>query len=94
MSGIGGILGMRPKPLEGTMIKGSHFDYVHQAWTKDGKYVRCGHPASMNCDCYGKAHEGETANPNDLPTADEEEMAVEPSWSYTAHSVSELMRGR
>ena len=50
-------------------ITGSHYDYVHQAWTQDGKYVRCGHPAAMDCGCYGKLHEGETANPNDLPTA-------------------------
>ena len=44
------------------MIKGNHFDYVHQAWTLDGRYVRCGHPQAMNCDCYGKAHQGEFAN--------------------------------
>lgn len=37
------------------------FDYEHQAWIKDGVYVRCGHPESMNCHCYGKEHEGEKA---------------------------------
>ena len=54
------------------MIKGNHFDYVHQAWTLDGRYVRCGHPQAMYCDCYGKAHQGELANVNDLPTAPDE----------------------
>ena len=36
------------------------FDYEHQAWVQDGKYVRCGHPEDMDCACYGKEHEGET----------------------------------
>lgn len=35
------------------------YDYENQAWVKDGKYLRCGHPESMNCNCYGKLHEGE-----------------------------------
>lgn len=35
------------------------FDYERQAWIKDGKYVRCGHPESMDCGCYGRLHEGE-----------------------------------
>jgi len=35
------------------------FDYENQAWVLNGKYVRCGHPDSLNCDCYGKIHEGE-----------------------------------
>lgn len=37
------------------------YDYNHQAWVKDGKYVKCGHPKSMQCDCYGKKHEGKDA---------------------------------
>jgi hypothetical protein len=37
----------------------TRFDYDRQAWVKDGRYVRCGHPDP--CNCYGKAHEGETA---------------------------------
>ena len=35
------------------------FDYDNQAWTKDGVYVRCGHPEAMECGCYGREHEGE-----------------------------------
>ena len=35
------------------------YDYVHQAWVRDGKYVRCAHPVSMNCSCYGRLHAGE-----------------------------------
>ena len=37
----------------------SKYDYRNQAWTVDDRYVRCGHPESMNCQCYGKLHEGE-----------------------------------
>jgi hypothetical protein len=42
---------------EGRLVDG--FDYERQAWVKNGKYVRCGHPSA--CGCYGKAHEGEVA---------------------------------
>jgi len=37
------------------------FDYEHQAFVLNGKYVRCGHPEAMNCGCYGRLHEGEPA---------------------------------
>lgn len=37
------------------------YDYIRQAWVKDGVYVRCGHPESLNCSCYGRKHEGEIA---------------------------------
>lgn len=37
------------------------FDYDNQAWIEDGRYVRCGHPESMDCGCYGRIHEGEEA---------------------------------
>lgn len=33
-------------------------DYENQAWVVAGKYVRCGHPESMDCGCYGREHEG------------------------------------
>jgi hypothetical protein len=39
------------------------FDYENQAWVKDGKYIRCGHPEGMNCKCYGRLHEGEETMP-------------------------------
>lgn len=39
------------------------FDYQHQAWVKDGLYIRCGHPESMPCGCYGRSHEGEGISP-------------------------------
>jgi hypothetical protein len=34
------------------------FDYTRQAWVLNGVYVRCGHPESMNCGCFGKEFEG------------------------------------
>jgi len=38
-------------------VKHTAYDYTHQAWVEDGKYVRCGH--SIPCLCYGRIHEGE-----------------------------------
>jgi hypothetical protein len=35
------------------------YDYTRQAWVKDGAYVRCGHPESIKCTCYGRDHAGE-----------------------------------
>jgi hypothetical protein len=43
--------------VNGRLMNG--FDYENQAWVENGKYVACGHRASMNCSCYGKIHEGE-----------------------------------
>jgi len=39
----------------------THYDYEYQAWIENGVYVRCGHPETMDCRCYGKLHEGEKA---------------------------------
>jgi hypothetical protein len=43
--------------VNGVLISG--FDYANQAWVKDGFYVRCGHPESMTCGCYGRIHADE-----------------------------------
>lgn len=43
--------------VAGRLING--YDYEKQAWVREGKYIKCGHPESMDCTCYGKAHEGE-----------------------------------
>ena len=40
------------------------YDYTNQAWVRDGRYVACSHPASMECGCYGTAHAGELADPS------------------------------
>ena len=42
---------------QGVLLHG--FDYDKQAWVKYGRYVRCGHPDTMDCRCYGREHEGE-----------------------------------
>jgi hypothetical protein len=34
------------------------YDYRAQAWVVNGQYIRCGHPETMNCGCYGKTHAG------------------------------------
>jgi hypothetical protein len=41
----------------GRLIQG--FDYDRQAWVQHGRYVACGHPAAMRCNCYGRLHAGE-----------------------------------
>lgn len=38
---------------------GFGFDYQNQAWIQDGRYLRCGHPEDMPCQCYGRLYEGE-----------------------------------
>jgi len=35
------------------------FSYEHQCWIKEFVVMRCGHPATMNCGCFGKKHQGE-----------------------------------
>lgn len=42
-----------------TSEKATYYDYANQAWIRNGKYIRCGHPENMNCGCYGRTHEGE-----------------------------------
>lgn len=42
---------------DGRLMDG--FDYDRQAWVKNGRYIRCGHPETMHCGCYGREHEGE-----------------------------------
>ena len=39
--------------------KGLSFNYKYQAWVRYGIFVRCGHKEAMNCQCYGRIHEGE-----------------------------------
>ena len=34
------------------------YDYTKQTWVKNGKYIKCGHPKEMNCNCYGRKNEG------------------------------------
>ena len=46
-----------------TSVGNEHrYDYEHQAWVVAGRYTRCGHPADMPCNCYGRRHEGEIAD--------------------------------
>jgi hypothetical protein len=44
-----------------TAING--YDYDNQAWYQNGVYVRCGHPESMGCNCYGKINAGIEVSP-------------------------------
>ena len=37
-----------------------NYDYINQAWIRDGKYQRCGHRGNCRI-CYGTRHEGELA---------------------------------
>lgn len=38
------------------------YDYRHQAYVVDGRYVACGH--GKPCDCYGTIHAGQLAAPD------------------------------
>ena len=50
-----------PQEQQATEKLSCSYDYKNQAWIADGRYVRCGHPEHLNCNCYGKTHEGERA---------------------------------
>jgi hypothetical protein len=39
----------------------TQYDYDKQCWIVDGLYTSCNHPDSMNCNCYGRLHQGEKA---------------------------------
>ena len=53
-----------------TTIPAVWYDYIVQAWVRDGRIEPCGHPASMRCPssphvapcCYAGAHAGEVAD--------------------------------
>lgn len=34
------------------------YDYTNQCWVVNGYYVRCGHPPTIDCGCFGKTHAG------------------------------------
>lgn len=59
---------MRQTTATATATDKPVYDYTNQAWTVDGQYVRCGHPESMNCTCYGKLHAGEIATGTTINT--------------------------
>ena len=42
------------------------FDYRHQAWVENGRYLDCGHeyPENGECGCYGRIHQGEPIAPD------------------------------
>ena len=35
------------------------YDYTNQCWVKGGVVLNCGHPKTMDCQCYGRVHAGE-----------------------------------
>jgi hypothetical protein len=63
------------------------YDYTNQAWIVEGRYIRCGHPEDMECDCYGRIHAGESATPPIAAEADPEYrpriQAAQVSWQFT-----------
>ena len=42
---------------DGVLFNG--YDYTRQAWVVLGRYVKCGHPETMRCGCFGRRHEGQ-----------------------------------
>jgi len=55
------VLGLADAILEYEKQGKTWFDYDRQAWVVDGKYVRCAHPQSMKCNCYGRIYAGQEA---------------------------------
>jgi hypothetical protein len=70
--------------VTGRLMNG--FDYDRAAWVKDGRYVRCGHPESMRCPCYGRKHQGEPTQA-EMPAVDsiEREAQPQPGQSFDSY---------
>lgn len=47
-----------------TVVSVSVYDYTNQSWTRNGRYVRCGHPEEVDCHCFGRLHEDEELKEN------------------------------
>lgn len=46
------------------------YDYRNQAWVANGLYQDCAHAQNHpTCACYGRAHAGEVANPDNRRTS-------------------------
>jgi len=59
------------------------YDYENQAWVVNGRYIRCGHPETMDCRCYGREHEGGFVNPMEWPEiGSNEEIEMAEEYSY------------
>lgn len=43
-------------------IEDIYFDYKNQVWVVNGKYVDCGHPSEMNCECFGRLYADESVD--------------------------------
>ena len=50
-------------PLAHPILEGSRYDYRNQAWLVNGVYQDCGHPEAVDCQCFGRIHEGEVCDP-------------------------------
>ena len=50
-------------PFAHPVFEGSRFDYRNQAWLVNGTYQDCGHPEAVDCECFGRIHEGEMCDP-------------------------------
>ncbi len=50
------------KVVNNKLVNG--YDYNKQAWVLNSRYIACGHPDTMNCNCYGKNHRGELVTGN------------------------------
>ena len=42
------------------------YDYDKQSYVRQGRWVDCGHPEDMECECYGRLHHGERLTPGDI----------------------------
>ncbi len=42
-----------------TSVYGAEIMDIDGISDPNGKYVKCGHPKQMDCQCYGKIHAGE-----------------------------------
>ncbi len=65
-----------------------YFDYENQVWVENGKYIRCGHPDSMRCLCYGKLNEGKLA-PKGITTRQYNQSEEEKTMRYGKRTIDD-----
>ncbi len=72
------------------MNTGTFYDYDNQAWVKNGRYVKCGHPSKMT-GCYACEHAGEEAPESAARHWDENGCPRVPSGADIATALDSIM---
>jgi hypothetical protein len=62
------------------MTTPTYYDYDNQCWIVSDTIESCSHPATMNCQCYGRLHAGEPATAEQAKNWDDRLSAQRVTW--------------